>query len=85
MLGFVDDTRKFNNQNTHGDTMEDNIIHDLQQWEKISHVIAGKLNLSKCGCYIIKWHYNKKGNYVMDTTTKYDIQMPQKTMHNQSP
>ena len=76
MLGFVDDTRKFNNQNTVGTTLEENVVLDLLQWKKVSSIVAGKLNLKKCGSYILTWKYDNKGNLIMDTTTDYSIQMP---------
>ena len=27
----------------------------------MSNIIAGKLNISKCGYYILQWHYNQHG------------------------
>ena len=75
MIGFVDDTRKFNNQNTRADTLEDNVILDLQQWKKSTSLIAGKLNLTKCASYILTWEYNKKGYLQMNTNIEHGIKI----------
>ena len=75
-MGFVDDTRKFNNQNTIATSLEENVIMDVKKWQTVSNIVAGKLNLEKCGSYIITWKYDKKGKLVMDDTTEYNLEIP---------
>ena len=38
MLGFVDDTRKFNNQNNNGNIVDENIQYDLEKWKQVSSI-----------------------------------------------
>ena len=76
MLGVVDDMQKFNNKNTMETILEDNVIVDLHKWKQVSGIISGKLNLEKYGSYILTWKYDRKGNLIMESTTEYEIMMP---------
>ena len=78
MLGFVDDTRKFNNINTKGSITE-NVSFDLMKWKKMSQIIAGKLNIEKCGYYTLQWEYNKKGCLAMMNTDNEDVYIQDET------
>ena len=54
MLAFVDATRKFNNNNNKHPNIRDNIKEDLEKWKNMSSIIAGKINISKFGYYILE-------------------------------
>ena len=73
MLAFVDDTRKFNNINLKHPKVHENILDDLQTWQQMSNLIAGKLNIEKCGYYILSWHYNNQGYMEMENSSHADI------------
>ena len=73
MLAFVDDTRKFNNINLKHPNAHINILDDLQTWQQISNIIAGKLNIEKCGYYILSWDYNNQGYMKMVNSKNADL------------
>ena len=73
MLAFVDDTRKFNNINHSHHEVHENVLADLVTWQKISSIVAGKLNIAKCGYYILQWQYNAKGYLEMFNADNPDI------------
>ena len=73
MLAYIDDTRKFNNLNTKHPEIHQNVLEDLVTWQNISNIIAGKLNVAKCGYYILQWQYNTKGYLEMTNDTNPDI------------
>ena len=75
MLAFVDDTRKFNNNNNKHPQVHENILDDLKTWQRMSNIIAGKLNISKCGYYILQWHYNQQGYMEMINSDKSEISL----------
>ena len=39
----------------------------------MSQMIAGKLNIEKCGYYTLQWEYNKKGCLVMMNTDNEEV------------
>ena len=73
MLAFVDDTRKYNNANTKYPQIHENVLSDLKTWKQMSNIIAGKLNILKCGYYILNWNYNEQGYMEMTNPTLSDI------------
>ena len=47
MIGFVDDTRFYNNQHTLSDNIVVDVKHDLSMWQSLMDISAGKLNTKK--------------------------------------
>ncbi len=73
MLAFVDDTRKFNNIILKHPKIHENILDDLQTWQQMSNLIGGKLNIEKCGYYILSWCYINQGYMEMENSSHPDI------------
>jgi hypothetical protein len=46
-----------------------------QKYEKLLHVAGGDLNLPKGHCYILTWHWDKKGIPSMNTISNTPIDM----------
>ena len=65
IIGFVDDTRKYNNQNTTYPTIPENVRSDLLTWEKITELAGGAVNKQKCGYYSVTWQFNTRGQLTM--------------------
>ena len=75
MIGFVDDTRKFNNCNTRGDSISDNVCLVLNEQQNVSYIISGKLNVKKCGYYTLMWKCNTRGYLEMCNDDEGEVHM----------
>lgn len=96
MDGFIDDTTCWVNDFKAGleetmDTAEltGKLQRTAQWWEELLTATGGKLELSKCFYYIIRWTFDSDGNPAVDTnlgpeiritdhTTQQEVKVPQK-------
>jgi len=46
--------------------------HDTQEWEKLLATTGGKLELSKCFCYILQWKFDEEGKPTHTTKDKLE-------------
>jgi hypothetical protein len=71
--GFVDDTSLFANllravgdsNDTHSITLQ--LRADMIAWKELLEASGGKLELTKCFCYILTWRFDKKGHPIPTT------------------
>jgi hypothetical protein len=98
MTGFVDDTTHWINNDIRQVTTGDNIITKMsnaaQYWEQLLHASGGKLELTKCFFYHMKWNFDSEGvptlgeiddqhrtTTITDSGTNTDIQINAVSCH----
>jgi hypothetical protein len=67
VMAFIDDSRLFLIlHNSNGFVVRQQIAHNTQLWERLLHVVGGKLELSKSKILIFSWRFNSEGTAILD-------------------
>jgi hypothetical protein len=77
ITGFVDDvTHWCINISRQAETeISEDLQHAAQWWEQLLHASGGKLELSKCFFYILKWKFNSEGIPSLYNTNEFEDQI----------
>ena len=67
MLGFVEDKRYYVNLILQHikEFLEEIMSKSVNIWEELLSFIGGKLEISKCGIYVLQWEFNSKENPIL--------------------
>jgi len=62
MLGFVDDKRHYVNLTLQHikESLEEVISKSVNMWEEIMSFVGDKLEIFKCGYYVLRWGFDLK-------------------------
>ena len=82
ILGFVDDTRQFNNIFTAYPTIIENLKHDAKLWQKLLSITGGIMRIDKYAFYYIAWRMNHKGLMEMYEKSLPELIIPQQTQNS---
>ena len=69
ILGFVDDKRQYSNDWNKNKlaTIITQFKHAAQSWEHLLYTTGGKIEISKCGIYIMEWTFYDDGRVILAT------------------
>ena len=67
MLGFVDDKRHYDNLTLqhNKESLEEVISKSVNMWEAILSFVGGKLEMFKCGFYVLRWDFDSKEKSIL--------------------
>ncbi|KAI2496025.1 hypothetical protein MHU86_18498 [Fragilaria crotonensis] len=74
MVGFVDDSNGQTNEFMRDETASTlptiyhQLRHNAQTWADLLGASGGALELSKCSCHLLSWHFGEKGDPVLMST-----------------
>jgi hypothetical protein len=74
MVGFVDDSNGQTNEFMRNETaltlptIYQKLRHNAQTWADLLGTTGGALELSKCSCHLLSWHFGNKGDPVLVST-----------------
>ena len=74
MVGFVDDSNGQTNEFMRNKTaltlptIYQKLRHNAQTWADLLGTTGGALELSKCSCHLLSWHFGNKGDPVLVST-----------------